>query len=360
MIGIKGEIIVIDPADGELNDGSNGDNKVNIATDIFGLGSNTKNFSDNSFRLGRSKLSDGETYQSKLDYFEGRTLSNDDGDFENPYIIKLCGENITHFTMVFNTEDNSFPTEIYVNGVIYTDDDPIYTIGGLDSLTEIRIEISKWNKPNSKFIISKVYLGIKIDINYRNLVTINCEQRMIMDNSEVGFGIAVNTGRMQLNDLDGEIADYANAGLLLDGGDCVLTLYDSATETETPLGAYVAQDWDYDAGTRSFNVMLENDLLNWQDIMIEKKGWDLNAKISLYEVFNYLKLVTPKTYEFVDLPKGRIIETRLKNIELDSFALESGTLWNKWQEFCEASMLYMFYNNKKQIVFKSGFGPQLV
>lgn len=302
------------------------------------------------FVFGKSVLGGGDKYYGQLDYFMGGQLSDKNGDFENPYTITINGTDINAITLTFDDVNGAYPKSIVVDGKPYIDDDPNWTIVLQKANTHTFI-ISNWNKPNSPFIISGIFIDLNIDIDRRNIQSI---ERSIFDRADISmpsFGIISNTGSIDFIDFNGEFKDYAEQQILKSGLNVTIFLNDTLTKVSEVIGVLKTADWNYDSYNRTVSVSLKDNLEEWQEIPFEGYRYTGESKTP-YEIFEYLKSKTPNTYEFAPLDK--ITDFVLKN---DSFTFEypnikSGSLWSAWNTFCEAMGLYI-YMDKNMVICKT-------
>lgn len=318
----------------------------NISSNLSGIVGVKKN-GRNPFIIGASKLGDGSTFSDGVDYFIGDQSTDDNGNFTTPYEIEIKSVfRFSNLTISFDKANGRHPKSIYVDGVKYIDDDPIFTVTGLTEKTSHTITIYDWNKPLYPLVITGIYTEVSIDIDRRNIISIS---RSIFDRSDLklpSWGIISNTGNIEFNDTDGEIRDYAEQLLLQSGLKCEIklnnSLIDGASET---IGLFETDEWDYDNDNRVVSVSLKDDLEEWQDILLEE--YPLQNEMTMYEIYEYLVSKTPSKWELVIDKKT---ENRLKDITCPYPYLESDNLWAQWQKFCDVCALYIYKNNEGKVV----------
>jgi hypothetical protein len=237
MITLTAKINLISNDSGTLNVVSSGIAKNNISRGIGAI-KGFKSQGSNPFLLGVSKLGDGSTFSDKVDYFIGAYGCNENGEFLSPREITVLGTNITSLTIEFDKVNNRHPNKINIDGVDYVDDDAIFTITNLPCADEHKITIDNWNTPLYPLVIMGIYVEIVIDIDYRNLISLNRSITYRGDNKLPSYGIISNTGNLEFNDLNGEVKDYAEQMLLTSDLKVVINLNNTLSKTHEQVGVF--------------------------------------------------------------------------------------------------------------------------
>ena len=341
----------------------------NISSEIGAiLGS--KSQGSNPFVFGASKFGDGSTFSDKVDYFIGSEPSNENGFFATPYIITLTAtSSIKSITIMFDTTNNRFPKSIIVDNVVYSDDDPYYTVAKettinlSEDIQEHTIFIDNWNTPNYPLVIQGIYVDISINVDYRNLIGLNRNITYRGDNKLPSYGIISNTGNLEFNDLDGEIKDYAEQLLLTSDLKVVVTLNNTLAKTHEQIGVFETRDWDYDNDNRSVSVSLKDDLEEWQDIQVQGFDYDprepfkIIADGKMSNLYIWLQDKTPTKYQMLAFEQlDEKTRNILENTTIDYPLLENGTLWEQWTKLCEVCGLYIYKNNEGKTVCTYTYG----
>jgi hypothetical protein len=254
-------------------------------------------------------------------------------------------------------------TTIAGDYVTYSDDDAIFNITNLGGQNKVFIQIDNWNTPNSPLVITGIYADISIDINSRNLISL---ERTIQDRSDFklpSYGIISNTGNLEFNDLDGEVRDYAEMLLLNSGAKCTIYLNNTLVNKHQVVGTFETNDWDYDNDNRSVSVSLKDDLEEWQDIYVEGFGYDPRNPFNVLkngtmeDLYRWLSYATPAKYS---MPFFYQLDTQtqeiLKNTKIIYPLLEASTLWQQWNKLCQVCGLYIYKNGKGNIVCSYIYG----
>lgn len=112
MITLTAKINLLSGNNGSLWLGSNNTAGNNISNDLNRV-VGVKNGGSNPFIIGASKLGDGSTFSRKVDYFIGNQLSDENGDFINPYEFEIkSSSSLSNISIAFDTVNNRYPKTI--------------------------------------------------------------------------------------------------------------------------------------------------------------------------------------------------------------------------------------------------------
>lgn len=363
MITLTAKINLLRGDDKALSLGSNNLSGNNISS-VIGNVIGTKKESSNPFIIGASKIGDGSVLSDNVDYFIGNQLSNETGLFEKSYSITIKDNSVTltSLTITFDTFNNRHPNSIFIDDNEYVDDDPIFTVTNLAPKETHRIVIENWNTPNYPLVITGIYAEIIIEIDRRNMISI---ESSIFDRSDLklpSFGIISNTGNIEFNDLDGEIRDYAEQLLLQSGLSCQIklnnTLVEGASET---IGLFETDQWNYDNDSRVVSVSIKDDLEEWQEINVAEINYDpRNTESKPFSwLYKHLWEITTanNNYNMFSFDKlDSNTKAVLNNTYVQYPLLESGSLWQQWTKLCQACQLHIYKNNDGVVVCRYNGG----
>ena len=315
----------------------------NVSENITGVVGD-KVYGNNIFLLDVSHLDNGGTFSAEREnYYIGSELADENGKFNNPYQITLNGSKIKNFTLVFDTYNNQHPTTIIVDDNAYESDDNIFTIS-VESADSHVIVIDNWNTPNYPLRIQGIYLELGIEVNKQNLQSLS---RFSTDRSDYKYpiwGIISNTCEIEFKDLNGEILDYIEQDLLVQGLACKVYLNDTLSGSKQQIGEYYADQWNYDDDNRVVRVSLKDDLEEWQNINVEGFSYDPRdlTHRNLEWFYNYLHEKTPAKYNmkaFADLDEST--KDILSNTWVSYPLLEAGSLWRQWDKLCQVAQAHI-------------------
>lgn len=308
------------------------------------------------FITGTSKLGDGSTFQSGIDYFMGSELANENGQFLTPYQLTISGSNKSLLFIVFDTENRRFPHSIVVDGNTYNNESATYSIL-LTSANSHTITIDNWNAPGYPLVITGIYIKKDINIKNSNLISV---VRNLADRSDFtlpSFGIISNNGELSFKDIDNEVKDYADFGLLQEGLSVSIYIKNVVTNKTELVAKYITDKWDYDNYNRNVRVSLKDDLEEWQDINIS--GINFMPTVSTQktgaQIYTMLKEITPSKYAMADLSELPISTQQiLSNVTVYYPVLNAGTLWSAWQKFCEVFQMHIYKEKEKTVCKYNG------
>lgn len=330
----------------------------NISNDITGLVGD-KVYGNNIFLLDVSPLDNGSTFSSEIEnYYIGSELANGNGVFANPYQITLNGSKIKNFTLVFDTYNNQHPTSITVDGVEYENDDNIFTVS-VQSSNSHKIVIDNWNTPNYPLRIQGIYLELGIEVNKQNIESLSRNSTDRSDYKFPSWGIISNTCEIEFKDLNGEILDYIEQDLLVQGLSCKVFINDTLNNKKQQIGEYYADQWNYDNDNRVVKVSLKDDLEEWQSINVEEISYDPRSveHKNLEWFYKQLYSKTPTKYNMQDFNSlDKATRDILSNTWVVYPMLKAGSLWRQWNKLCQVSQSHIKKEDNGTTSFKYNGG----
>lgn len=343
MIQLNATINVLDALGEQLVSTSTTSSKSNVSADISDLVGH-KNKYENPFILGSNKCGDGSFLYDKVKYFIGGEASNENGDFANSYVFLLNGTNLTHFTMEFDKLNNAYPTSIIVDGTTYANDDTTFTVANLASTTSITVKISNWSLPNRPLIVQSIFVGLTIDIDYKNAIEISSELKSSSDNSQPTFGLLSNVGNIRFNDIGGEVKDYAEMQLLKSGCKVEIFLKNSLTNQTQIVGRYNTEEWNYDNDEVSVSVSLTDKLIALQDVIVPPLATQVD--ITAYDYWLYVIAYIPQGFS-INISESKI--NALKNIKIGKMCADGKSVWSSINNICNAALMHCFLDKNGDI-----------
>lgn len=312
---------------------------------------NTKN----PFIIGYSKIGDGSTLQTKLDYFMGGVLGDDTGTFSSPQVFFITTTyELSSLSVAFDSTYGGHPLHVLLDGVSHYVNSAEYTFGGIKSKGQHTLQILDWNKPNRPVVISGIYTNITIEIDRRNLLSMNIDLPSKADNSMPSFGIISSQASVSFNDVDGKVENYADQGLLVGGLVCETKIINTLKKAEQTIGVFETSEWNYDAINRSVSVSMKDGLEEWQDIHVEGISYNPSEMKAWtgYDVYEYLYEQTPAKYKMLSVGSlNNQTLNILQNTIIPFKFLSSGSLWSQWQKLCTVCMAYIYKKADGQTTF---------
>lgn len=316
-------------------------------------------YGNNIFLLGVSPLDNGASYSDLREkYYIGEELADSSLKFAKPYELFIIGKNIETITLVFDRYNNQHPTSIVVDGVTYEDDDSTFTVS-VEKADGHHILIDNWNTANYPLRVEKISVGAGFIVNKYN---INSLSFLVTDRDnyeEPRWGIISADGNIEFKDLYGEILDYIEQGLLVQGLSCEIFLKDTKApidEREKSLGTFFANKWEYNQYDKVVNCKINDGLVEWQNITVD--GWVYEYPLqpkTLEDYYNYLYKATDSKYNMLSFDElDSATKDILRNTTVMYPMLENDTLWGQWEKLCQATQSHIYKSNGRTIFKYNG------
>lgn len=201
--------------------------------------------------------------------------------------------------------------------------------------------------------------GSLINLNYRNSLSL---ERTIYDRSDLklpSWGIISNGGNLRFVDSDGSIKRLAEQRLLKSGMKVNFYLKNTISNSETGVGEFFTDQWNYDNDNRRVDVTIKDDLGKWQDIKISPITYSpYNEKNITGEIiYDSLYSLTPHNFNMLNFEQlDTITKDHLRNCKIEFFVLNSNNLWSAWTTFCKAFQTHIYKNNSSNTICKYNGG----
>lgn len=369
MIKLEARIKLFDSNDGTVNS-AQFDNNNNISYNSTAnsslkqiVGKEVKQ--TKPFLLGNSPLVGGEDYEipkssdmyvlaDSVNYFIGSLVSGADGTFpgDASYSITINGKDFNAITIVFDKDDEVWPTEIVINGESYTNDDPIFTVSGLGGVDSLDITITQLNKPNKGLIVTGVYVDITIVVDEKNLDSFTYSLYDRENNGEPSYGVVSNSGTLSFVDSTGEILDYANMRLLKDLTGVEIRVSNSITKESQVFIKAFTQEWEYDNDSRVVTLTIADGLSAiLQNIPFYNNlfhAYKSTGARAFVEIYNDIYDMVPSYFSMPSYDElNADVKSLIENISADSYKPGDGNLWAAIDAFAKAVGLHIYYDNNK-------------
>lgn len=196
--------------------------------------------------------------------------------------------------------------------------------------------------------------GKPIDINKQNLLSL---EQNIIDRSDIvlpSWGIISNNAKITFMDYKGDIKGYADKNMLVSGMNTNIILTDTLTKRELVFSNYTTSSWDYDNDNKQVVVNLTDEIIEWQDIILDisrfnaQTPYDVDGKY----IYEYLYEKVPSKYKMKDFSSlDSATRNRLLSFKVSRLLFNDNKLWSAWTTFCNAVQAYIFRNYKGETVF---------
>lgn len=366
MIKIEARIKLFDSSDGTVNNAQFNNNN-NISWNIFTANSSFGQIvgkevkQSRPFLLGNSPLVGGEEYEiaknsdmfvlaDRVNYFIGSLVSGDDGIFPDgaSYSITINGADFNAITIVFDKDNEVWPTEVVINGKSYINDDAMFTASGLGDVNTLNVAISKLNKPNKGLIVTGIYVDITIIVDEKNLDSFTYSLYDRENNDEPSYGVVSNSGTLSFVDSTGEILDYiTNRMITKDLSVNISVINTPQKKTELFISAKTSS-WEYDNNNFVVTVTLNDELEDLQNITYPGFPYD-GTLIMASNIYNDIMSFVPPSFGFPalqELPDN--VQLRLLS-SLVSPYMESCSVWDALDGLCK-TLGIRIYKEKSNIM----------
>lgn len=355
MITINANIKVLTGDNEQLNvKGINAGRIPKTAQISSVIGSKAKG--SNPLMLGVTPLGTHPSFHETIPYYIGNIFADEQGKFPRDIHIDLEYADVAsanNISITFDSYNNQFPTEIWIEGKKYYNDSPTFTIATLDpSQTIKQIGFNVWNTPNYPPRIESISLGLEINIDRLNKLSYNGNVIDRASVDEPSWGIISNSGNISFNDTFDKVADYASKNLLKEGLSVEVYLTNTLNKKQQKIGEYFTGTWDYDNDNKEVSVSLVDDLEEWQNILFEGINFNpmTSKAISFYDVYDELWSATPKKYNMIE---AKNLDPETQNILRNTYVLyptlEPSNLWAAWVKLCNACQLKIYKKNGNTI-----------
>ena len=264
------------------------------------------------------------------------------------YTVTLTFSNATSLkdiVILGDTVANQFPTEAIIDGTttIYSDD-PKWVINlGTESSTHT-IQFTKWNRVNYNACLAWIRVTLKyLDLDKGWIDRFESNAQSTGDASAINYGVLANNGSADIRDLDGELQD-----LIIDGVLPVSQVPIEVYVNGNKIQEHIIQDTNYINFDKKLELDITNPIMNLKNIIVpEIKMTENFTAYSLLE--KVLESVSLSNYisNMNEVP----FSTYLNAIKIGYVHLESDTLENILNYFCEITQWNLIFDNNGLLKF---------
>ncbi len=240
-----------------------------------------RNYGFNGICIDKWKIGDDgslNTFQGYNGYMFGATDEN--GELSTDLAFTIVGSNITNVTFYFDETAQQWATEAYIDGKKMVSDDHIWTFAWDTPVSAKTITFTKWHRPNYNacithldIILDELILGDKWIEDFDSL------SQSVADNTVPNYGVLANTGNLTLNDVNGELKDYAEDGILKNSN-YPLMIFANGKQIQY----HISTDTEYDFDAMQLKIELSNDLSIMENIIYN--GLALTNEMSAFELLS--------------------------------------------------------------------------
>lgn len=142
--------------------------------------------------------------------------TNSAGEYSITLTLTASSGTFDKIVLVGDKEANQFPTQAILDGEIIYSDDSYWVIDLGDQSQSHTIQITKWNRPNYNACLNIIKIMLQyLDIDKSNgLKSVEFLSQLIPNEKEISFGVCPSSGSAEIIDIDGEIYDLVNDGVI--------------------------------------------------------------------------------------------------------------------------------------------------
>ena len=226
--------------------------------------------------------------------------------------VILEGSNIDSVTFYGDKTANQFPTRAIVNGEYIYSDDGEWSIVFPNTADTQTITFDMWNRPNYNACFTHISVLVQtLILDKKWIKNVESLSQSTDRPNELFYGVIPNSGYLEILDINGEIKDYVESGII-EISNTPITIYANGKQVQQ----HISSDTSYRIENKTLEIQLTN--------LLEKE----NNEISFYELYNlnyvndtslYLVLSGIFGQDFVD----KISQGHLK---IDNYGNESKIL----------------------------------
>ena len=200
-------------------------------------------------------------------------------------------------------------------------------------------------------LTAKIYVSdteiIKINRNNIKSLKRNIADREAID--KPSFGVVSSRGEIQFYDPEFKVLNLINSKGIDTSIKIEIFINNTLAKITKSIGEFYSEKWRYDNNSRLVTVTIKDDLQEWQEVVISQP--------SSLQNFTYKDLYYENVAQTPSKFKIYISQETLDYLsqitETKSSRLVGNTLWARWQQFCEATMLHIYKNGRGEVVISN-------
>lgn len=275
-----------------------------------------------------------------------------DENGKHNFKIRLDVSGFENLSIFFDEAAGQYASSIQISGrtddfrnVPYTNRDTIFTYTNSRGDGIIEVTFLSWNKPYYPPRFTCMSLGMHLTFDkFNGLVSFLRGSQSMQDNKLPRYGAVSQYGNVKINDYAGTLAFFIEKKLIgknISNNNKIKLYMDDEV-----VGEYIFNEYTQKYESQ-YEVELNDDIVQWNNVLLEDYYADGRDYTAL-DLYNVLKSMYAANYE--DLSNEMI--THLNTIKIKYLEFKSGTLFEKWNEFCALTQTLVYKNSKGQIVVR--------
>lgn len=277
------------------------------------------------------------------------------------YSVKLTFSNATSLKDIVVYGDktaNQFPTKAIIDGTktIYSDDYQWAINMETESDTHT-IEFVEWNRANYNACLTRIMVMLRyFDLDKGWIDSVESLTQSTSDPSSIQYGVLANSGSATIRDLDGELKDYIQDGIIPE-----TNLHVDIIINNNPTQSHITNNTQYNILDKTVSLNFSNSLSKWKEISFngfnlrdKKLSTDKNKYYTAYEILCMIfNECLGYNSNIVDNMLNQDIKNYLQDIQLEIFYMGKSSLYDAVNKICGIAQLSIYENNNGEIKFVS-------
>ena len=265
----------------------------NVSTLIGGKTTQNNGVNGKTFATGFLSLKDGflggkdTKLQSEVEKYNGFMFGVTDDTGSYDLKLSLEGQNLDKIVIVGDNEANQFPVRAILDEgteyekTVYSDDSN-WAIAFENESSTHTIRFIKWNREN----YNACFTTLKVMVEYLEMDkgwvdSVESLTQSTSDPSSIQYGVLANSGSANIRDLNGELREYVEDGVL-ENSNVPVELFVNGNKIQE----HITTDSDYSQQDKMLNLNFSNKLSKLNDRYLISNFMEYQK--TLYDIFVYV------------------------------------------------------------------------
>lgn len=299
--------------------------------------------------------------QSEVEKYNGFMFGATDETGSYSLKLTLTGNNLDKIVIIGDMEANQYPVRAILDEgteyekVVYSND-LNWAIAFDNENATHTIHFIKWNRANYNACFTTLQVLVEyLEFDRSAIDSVDSLTQSTSDPSSIQYGILANSGSVSIRDLDGELKEYVEDGII-ENSNVPVDIYVNDNKIQT----HISTDSEYSEENNILNLNLSNKLLNFKDNYYKTKY--LNTG-SIYSIFKDVMLSLNYTEEEIDkmieepliYGNSRIgtIKDYMQDTNVESYYFQNTTYQDVLNQICEILQLNLILLDNGDIKLKN-------
>lgn len=300
-----------------------------------------------------------QSEQNPVEFVWGAT--DNDGNYDLTLKFSNC-QSLDKIVIYGDKISNQFPIQAYLDNETepIESDDSKWAIMFKSPASSHTIRFTKWNRSNYNAVITLIRVMLKyIDIDkFSGLKMVESWSQSTGQPRTISYGVVPNTGSAEMVDVNGELYDLINDGIIPNSNLKVQLLANGRQVQE-----HSSVDSDYNNISKIFSIELGDELSKWDKLQYAGYSYP-NESRSAYEMLCHVfKSIGYNTTQIDNMLSEQIIfgtqnetgsvKDYLLRIIVEYPFLEKATIRATIEKFCVLAQLQVYRKDNGNVVFVS-------